>query len=157
MLLKGKCLKSSRSGQNSLAKKIDRTRSFDTKISFPLSPTVAQTGSENNKGCFPAELLPENLEWSNLSRNYFLLASSSAAEETEDRQYVKPCYDGGTLRTDLEEVTNPVKTNVDQLIKANIERTHPSVSKQQFLPHPESRKAFLTTTELSECDDRADG
>ncbi|VDK84348.1 unnamed protein product [Onchocerca ochengi] len=152
---KGKCLRNLRSGQNSLVKKIDRTRSFETKISLPLSPAVTQTGNANNKGCFPADLLPENLEWSNLSRNYSLLASSSAAEETEDRQVF--LLIGGTLRTDLEEVTNPAETNVDQLIKANIERTHPSVSKQQFVPHSESRKAFLTTTEHSECDDRVDG
>ncbi|KAM3729119.1 Insulin receptor substrate [Dirofilaria immitis] len=110
--------------------------------------TATRTGSENSKGYSPADLSLENLEWSILSRHYSSLASSSATEETEDS--------GGTLRNDLEEVTNRCKTDVEQKIKANIERTHASMSKQLFMPHSESRKAFSTTNENPERGDRAD-
>ncbi|KAL3989835.1 hypothetical protein ACH3XW_29225 [Acanthocheilonema viteae] len=147
---RSKCLKNSRSGQNSLVRKIDRTRSFETKVRLPSSSTVSHTGNEKNgKGCFQGELSFESLEWKSLSRNHSSFASSSAAEETEDS--------GGTLRTDLEEVTNPAKTSVDRQIKATIERTHPFMSKQQFMPHSGSRKVISTTSEHLECDDRADG
>ncbi|EJW75091.1 hypothetical protein WUBG_14001, partial [Wuchereria bancrofti] len=151
------CLKNSRSGQNSLVRKIDRTRSFETKVSLPSSSAVPRTGNEknyrrinekNSKGYFPAELSLESLEWSNLFRNHSSFASSSATEETEDS--------GGTLRTDLEE-TSPSKTAVERQIKATIERTHPSILKQQFMPHSESRKVISTTSGHPECDERADG
>ncbi|KAK6111923.1 hypothetical protein QQG55_45605 [Brugia pahangi] len=154
---RGNCLKSSRSGQNSLVRKIDRTRSFETKVSLSSSSAVPRAGNEknckimnekNSKGYFPAELSLESLEWSNLFRNHPSFASSSATEETEDS--------GGTLRTDLEE-TNPSKTSVERQIKATIERTHPSILKQQFLPHSESRKVISTTSGHPECDERADG
>uniref|UniRef100_A0A1I7VNL2 PH domain-containing protein n=1 Tax=Loa loa TaxID=7209 RepID=A0A1I7VNL2_LOALO len=137
--VRGKCLKSSRSEQNSSIKKIDRTRSFETKISLPSSSAVPQTGNEkSSRKCFPAELSLESLEWSSVFGNHFPLA-------------------GGTLRTDAEEVTNSAKTAVERQIKANIERTHPSISKQQFAPHSDSRKIISTTSGRSESDDRADG
>lgn len=70
---------------------------------------------------------------------------------------IKRNYSGGTLRTDLEETTNPVKTTVERQIKATIERTHPFVSKQQSISHSESRKVLSTTSGHPECDERADG
>lgn len=57
----------------------------------------------------------------------------------------------------MEEVTNPVKTSVERQIKANIERTHPFMSKQQFLPHSEFRKVASTIGGHTDYDDRTDG
>ncbi|MCP9257823.1 Insulin receptor substrate 1 [Dirofilaria immitis] len=131
----GKCLRNSRSGQNLLAKKLTVPEVLTRKYHCPHHRQLLN-------------LSLENLEWSILSRHYSSLASSSATEETEDS--------GGTLRNDLEEVTNRCKTDVEQKIKANIERTHASMSKQLFMPHSESRKAFSTTNENPERGDRAD-
>ncbi|VDK83745.1 unnamed protein product [Litomosoides sigmodontis] len=142
--------RNSRSGQNSVVGKIDRTQSFETKISVPSSSVVGRRGIEKNgKGCFPGELSFESLEWKNLSRNHSSFASSSTTEETEDS--------GGTLRTDLEETTSPVKTTVERQIKATIERCHPFAPKQQSISHSESRKVLSTTGGHPEYDERADG
>ncbi|CAG9531883.1 unnamed protein product [Cercopithifilaria johnstoni] len=151
---RGKCLRNSGSRQNSLIKKVDRMRSFETKISLPSLSIVDRIGSgKNNKG-FPGELSFESSEWKNLSRGHSSFASSSATEETEDRHVFSLYLSGGTLRIDLEEVTNPVETSVERQIKATIERTHPFILKQS-MPHLESRKVISITSGHPECDNRA--
>uniref|UniRef100_A0A915PG80 Protein-tyrosine-phosphatase n=1 Tax=Setaria digitata TaxID=48799 RepID=A0A915PG80_9BILA len=149
-----KCLKTPRSGPNSLARRIDRTRSFEAKMSLTSSCAASRVESEKNSNrSSPAELPLESLQWLSLSQHHSLV-SSSAAEETEDRQKF---YSGGTLRTDAEEVVNVVKTGVERQFKATVERTHPSVSKQQGISHSESRKGISTAAGHLECDERADG
>ncbi|VDN07252.1 unnamed protein product [Thelazia callipaeda] len=143
---RNRSLRNSRSVQNSMGGRVDRTRSFDTKIVVPSSPP-SSSEAKNEKSsevCYPLELSLDNLKQLKISQHRSSITSSSAAEETEDS--------GSTLRIETEETSYPTEPNVED----HITKEASPVLQRQCASCMESHKAIPVTNKQIDCDDHVE-